>query len=193
MTVRWTSLCHSRHDSQLRCLFIRHLCDYQLNRWWRLSLFWLFWLRSFFQSHLLWSDSFFSEETFIHINKASNVEVSSSVRCDFLARNERIFFYFLRNSLLFLNFRFLSSNWTIILLKLKFFSEFDRLSWLTKTIIISSINRLNLLILMLCIRSKMYDSKLLLRSRRKRLLSIHDWIVFSMSEHLMTTCLSEFT
>ncbi len=103
------------------------------------------------------------------------------------------FFDFLRNSLLFLNFRFLSSNWTIILLKLKFFFEFDRLSWLTKTIIVSSINRLNLLILMLCIWSKMYDSKLLLRSRRKRLLSIHDWIVFSMSEHLMMTCLSEFT
>ncbi len=101
------------------------------------------------------------------------------------------FFDFLRNSLLFLNFRFLS-NWAIILLKLKFFSEFDCLSWLTKTIVISLINRSNLLILMLCIRSKMYDSRLLLRSRRKRLLNIHDWIVFSMSEHLITTYLSEF-
>ncbi len=102
------------------------------------------------------------------------------------------FFDSLRNSLLFSNFRFLS-NWAIILLKLKFFSEFDHLSWSTKTIVMSSINRSNLLILTLCIRSKMYDSRLSLRSRRKRLLSIHDWIVFSMSEHLTTTCLSEFT
>ncbi len=91
MTVHQTSLCYSRHDSQLRCLFIRHLCDCQLDKRWRSLLFWLFWLQSFFRSHLLWSDSFFSEETFIHLNEASNVKVNSSVRCDSLARNERIF------------------------------------------------------------------------------------------------------
>ena len=102
------------------------------------------------------------------------------------------FFDSLRNSLLFPNFRFLSSNWAIILLKLKFFSEFDRLSWLTKTIVISSINRSNLLILILCIRLKMYNFSLSLKSRRKKLLSIHNWIVFSMFEHLTTTYLSEF-
>ena len=84
------------------------------------------------------------------------------------------FFNSLWNSLLFLNFRFLSSNWVIILLKLKFFSEFDCLSWSIKTIVISLINRSNLLILILCIRLKMYDSKLSLRFRRKRLFSIHD-------------------
>ena len=94
MTVHWTSLCYSRHDSQLQCLFIRHLCNCQLNKRWRSLLFWLFWLWSFFWNHFLWSNSFFFEETFIHLNEASNVKVSSFVRCDSLACNERIFSIF---------------------------------------------------------------------------------------------------
>jgi len=89
------------------------------------------------------------------------------------------------------NFNFLSSNWVIILLKLKFFSWFDRLSWSTKAIVISLINSLNLLILMLCIKSKMYNSKLSLRFKRKRLLNIHDFTVFSMFAHLIIIYLSK--
>ena len=103
------------------------------------------------------------------------------------------FFNSLWNSLLFLNFRFLSSNWAIMLLKLRFFSSFARLSWSTKAIVISLISSLNLLILMLCIKSKMYDSRLSLRSRRKKLLSSHSFIVFSTFEHLIAIHLSEST
>ena len=96
-------------------------------------------------------------------------------------------------NLLLSNFLFFSSNWAIMLLKLKFFSSFARLLLSTKAIIISLINSLNLLILMLCIRSKMYDSRLSLKSRRKRLFSSHDFIIFSTFEHLITTYLSELT
>jgi hypothetical protein len=103
------------------------------------------------------------------------------------------FFNSLWNSLLFSNFRFLSLNWVIMLLKLRFFSSFAHLSWSTRMIIILSINSLNLLILMLCIKSKMYNSRLSLRFRRKRLLSSHDSIVFSTFEHLMMIHLSEST
>ncbi len=88
-------------------------------------------------------------------------------------------------NLLFLNFLFFSLNLVIMLLKLKFFSSFTCLSWSTKAIVISLISSLNLLILMLCIRSKMYDSRLSLRFRRKRLLNSHNSIVFSMFEHLI--------
>ncbi len=105
---------------------------------------------------------------------------------------KQILFNSFRN-LLLLNFLFFSSNWVIMLLKLKFFSSFALLSWSTRAIVISSINSLNLLILMLCIRSKMYDSRLSLKSRRKRLLNSHDSIVFSTFEHLIATHLSELT
>lgn len=63
---------------------------------------------------------------------------------------EQILFDFFRN-LLLSNFLFFSSNWVIMLLKLKFFSLFTRLSWSTRAIVISLISSLNLLILMLCI------------------------------------------
>ncbi len=59
-------------------------------------------------------------------------------------------------------------------------------------IVISSINKLNLLILMLCIKLKMYDFKLSLKFRRKRLFNIHDFTVFSMFAYLIVTYLSEF-
>ncbi len=134
---------------------------------------------------LFWRDFYSSERSF---------ECKSQQLCSlwFSCLQWAHFFNFLWNSLLFLNFHFLSSNWIIILLKLKFFSEFDHLLWLTKMIIISLINKSNLLILMLCIRLKMYDSRLSLKSKRKKLLNIHDWIVFLMFEHLMMICLSEF-
>ena len=91
----------------------------------------------------------------------------------------------------FLNFDFLSSNWAIMLLKLKLFSSFDLLSWSTKAMIIFSMNKSILLILTLCIKSKMYNSRFSLRSRRKKLLSIQSATALSMSEHLITARLSE--
>ncbi len=72
----------------------------------------------------------------------------------------------------FLNFDFLPPNWVIMLLKLKPSSSFDLLSWSTRAMVIFSMNKSVLLILTLCIKSKMYGSRFSLRPRRKRLLSI---------------------
>ncbi len=91
----------------------------------------------------------------------------------------------------FLNFDFLSSNWVIMLLKLKFFSLFDLLLWSTKAMIIFFMNKSIFWILMLCIKLKMYNSKLSLKSRKKKLLSIQSVTALLMSEHLMTVCLSK--
>ncbi len=95
--------------------------------------------------------------------------------------------------LLFLKFNFFLLNWVIILLKLKLFSSFAHLLWLIKAMIISLINSLNLLILILCIKSKMYNIKLLLKFKRKRLFNIHDFTVFSTFKYLITVYLSELT
>jgi len=78
-----------------------------------------------------------------------------------------------------------------MLLKLKSSSSCILLSWSTRAMVIFSIDKPVLLILTLCIRSKIYGSRLSLRPRRKRLLSIQNATVFPMSEHLIAARLSE--